>query len=305
MKVITKRPIVAEEMSNCCGSNFDAEMSNCCGSNFDGEALAPDMGDDAFSYANDSVGAVKEYAKAQKGARKSFRTEYVTDVLADKTASKESSRGRKVSRREARQLARSERKEARFQRNSNRKAKRNAKKLILIKTQGREKYFFPISRVRLGKKKYKDGTESEIAKENQINVSTSTGEMVTVDKVEVSKALGIDPNQVTPAVVQSQVSVIPQNVAMEQGASAEVVQQSNEPVIALNVPENLVETAGDGELYVTTDLQNTSEKDKDVKDEEKGLTKTQKIVLWSAGVVALAIVGYLIYKAVSNKPKTA
>jgi hypothetical protein len=298
MKVITNRPI-KEETSNCCGmSNFDDENFDMSTNLSDyNDSLGDDMAYDEFSFAS---GKIKEYLGAQKKEGKAFREDYLVDVLADRTTAKTKGRTRSNERREARQLARSERKEARFQRNKDRKFKRNAKKLVLIKTQGRENYLFPISRVRLGKKKYKDGTEGTVAEKDQLKVNAPNGEVATVDKKEVAKAMGVNPNTVTQADVQRMITVIPRSVVQQQGVNAEVNQTANEPVFAVNVPENNVETAFNGELYVTSDLQNTNETEKDVKEEEKGLTKTQKIVLWSAVGVATLLIGYVIYKSVAK-----
>jgi hypothetical protein len=298
MNVITNRPI-KEQTSNCCGmSNFDDENVDIS-TNLDdyNDSLGDDMLNDEFSFAS---GDLKTFASNQKTKRKTFRKEYVGDVLANRSVATDKNRSRSVERREARQKARSERKEARFQRNKDRKAKRNAKKLVLIKKSGQEKYFFPISRIRLGKKKYKDGSETPIAQKDQVAITTPQGETAVVDKTEVAKAMGVSPNTLTNADIQKAVTVIPQTVVAEQGVSAEVNQNMNEPVLAINVPENNVETAGDGELYVTSDLQATAEPQKDVKDEERGLSKTQKIVLWSAVGVATIIVGFIIYKSVTK-----
>jgi hypothetical protein len=310
MKVITSRPIKTEETSSCCGtSSFDA-YSECCGmSNFDDDIsdfptdlsdYSDNLGDDMdmeFSFAS---GNVKNFLSGQRQANKSFRQEYVADVLQDKQSSKEARRSRAVERREERQKARSERKEARFQRNAQRKAKKNSKRLALIKTNAGEKYFFPLNRIRLGKKKYKDGVEENVKPEDQVNVTTPSGETVIVDKKEFAKATGLEASQVNQAEVQKRITVIPPTTASQQGMNVEVGQTPNETVISVQVPDNNVETANDGELYVATDLQNTNEKEKDVKEEERGLTKTQKIVLWSAVGVGAILIGYIIYKSVTK-----
>lgn len=299
MKVITSRPIMAEPTSNCCGmSNFDDEIDAIPTELAEyNDSLGDDMSNNAFSFA---TGQVKGYLGAEKTKRKSFQQEYVGDVLADKSQSKDARRKRLTEKREARQLARSERKEARFQRNAQRKAKKNSKRLALIKTQGSEKYFFPINRLRLGKKKYKDGTEAEIKKEDQLSIIAPNGESVVVDRKEVAKAIGTTPNNVSQADVQKVITVIPPKTAIEQNMNTEVGQAPNEPVLAVQVPDNNVEANANGELYLPTDLQNVNETEKDVKEEEKGLTKTQKIVLWSAVGVATIIVGYIIYKSVTK-----
>ena len=275
----TKRPILSEPTSNCCGmSNADGDKGSL----------------------KDLIAMGKDYLSDQKADRQESRGDAVTSILADRTTTKNTKRDNRAIKRSARQESRSKRKEARFQRRMDRKAKRNSKRLVLINTQGGEKYFFPLQRIRLGKKKYKDGSEGVVAPKDQVTVTTPKGETAIVDKNEVAKAMGVDPSTVTQSDVQKAVTIIPQPIVTQQGVSEQVVQQPNEPVIAINVPETNLQTAGDGELYLEKDLQDTKEVTKDVKDEEKGLSKTQKIVLWSGVGVATLIVGYLIYKAVKK-----
>jgi hypothetical protein len=270
---------MSEPTSNCCGmSGFDA-YSNCCGmSNFDDETfdtptdlndykddLGDDMTTDEFSFAS---GKMKSALAKLKPKDKATRT-----------------------------ANRSARKQAR----KDKKAKKNSKRLVLFKKKdGSERFLFPLSKIKLGKKKYKDGTENTVSEKDQVKVTTPSGETATVDKKEVAKAMGVDPNTVTQADIQKAVTVVPPTVVNEQKVNTEVVQPATEPVIAVEVPEQNVESAGDGELYVATDLQPITEPTKDVKDEEKGLTKTQKIVLWSAVGVATILVGYIIYKSVTK-----
>jgi hypothetical protein len=298
MQIITARPILTEETSNCCGmSNFDDEIDVSTNLSDYDDSLGDDMNNDEFSFAS---GKVKDYFAKQKKDKKPFREEYVTDVLANRETEKTERRTRLAQRREARQLARSERKEARFQRNANRKAKRNSKKLVLIKKQGKERYFFPISRIRLGKKKYKDGSESTIPQNEQVNITAPNGENIVVNKREIARALGVPTSKLTPLEIQRAITVIPQSVAVQQGVNTEVNQNVNEPVIAVNVPDNNVETAGDGELYLTDDLQNTEDELIDVAAEERGLTKNQKIVLWTGLGLATLLLGYVVYKSVTK-----
>lgn len=273
MKVITNRPVMTEPTSNCCGmSNFD-DFSECCGtSNFDdAEGLSTNLQDYSDDLGND----------------------------LDMEFSFATGKGKALtSRKTTRQTRRSIRKQAR----ADKKPKKNAKRIVLFKKKdGSERYFFPLSKLKLGKKKYKDGTENTVKEKDQISVITPNGQTATVDKNEVAKAMGVEPNTISQAEIQKAVTIVPPTIVQEQGINAEVNQPVTEPVIAIEVPEQKVESAGDGELYVAEDLQNTTETTKDIKDEDKGLTKTQKIVLWSAVGVATLLVGYLIYKSVNKQ----
>jgi hypothetical protein len=284
MKVITSRPIKTEETSSCCGtSGFDA-YSECCGmSNFDDDTS--DFPTDLSDYSDnlgDDMDMEFSFASGKfKGALSKLRP--------DKA---------KMEQRQAnRQTRRSERKKAR----ADKKAKKNSKRLVLFKKKdGSERFLFPLSKLKFGKKKYKDGTETEIKKEDQVTIKAPNGETAIVDKQEVAKAIGKPASEVTQAEVQAKVTIVPQTMVTEQGVNNEVQQPIQEPVIAIEVAENLVESANNGELYVATDLQNINEKEKDVKEEERGLTKTQKIVLWSAVGVGAILIGYIIYKSVTK-----
>ena len=275
MKVITNRPI-KEETSNCCGtSGFDSSYSECCGmSNFDDETfdindyndnLGDDMSNDEFSFASGkfktALSKLKPKDKATRQANRSTRIQ----ARADK------------------------------------KAKRNSKPVVVLKNKnGTERFFFPLTKLKFGKKKYKDGAETTIPEKDQVKVTTPSGETATVDKKEVAKAMGVDPSTITQADVQKAVTVIPPTVVQEQGVNTQVNQPASEPVISIEVPEQNVTSTGDGEVYVATDVQDVKEETKDVKDEEKVLSKTQKVVLWSAVGIATLLIGYVIYKQVTK-----
>lgn len=274
LTIKTNRQVLSEPTSNCCGmSNFDDEILEMSTDLNDyNDNLGDDTLSDDFSFAS---GKFKKALSKLKPKDKATRI---------------ANRNERIANRSARKQARKDK-----------KAKRNSKRIVLFKKKdGSERFFFPLSKLKLGKKKYKDGSEDSIAQKDQIKITTPSGETATVDKKEVAKAMGVDPSAVTQADVQKAVTVIPPTVVQDQKVNTEVGQPVSEPVIAIEVPEKNVESASDGELYIASDLQDTKEPTKDVKDEEKGLSKTQKIVLWSGVGVATLIVGYLIYKAVKK-----
>jgi hypothetical protein len=294
MKIITSRPIITPQ-TNGGISNFD-DFANCCGmSGFD----------NSFSYADDNKSekssAVKEYLGQQKTSRKTSRTNAVTDVLADKTVSKDLKRQNRATARDTKQSERALRVEARHTRKTDRKASKNAKKLTLVKTSKGDKFFFPLSRVRLGKKKYKDGTEVKVKPEDQVTaIDPTTKEVVTFDKKEVATALDKPVSTVTTADAQQLLQPLPVTETISQNTKLETGDKPNETPFGILVDDTKIEVVNDGEPYMANQTQGATEKDKDVKDKENGLSKTQKIVLVSAGVVVLSLVSYLIYKAVKN-----
>jgi hypothetical protein len=298
MNIITSRPILQGQKSNFSHtSNFD-DFANCCGmSGFD----------DSFSNADEgtkgaNVTAVKEYLGQQKKARGKARGEAVVDVLSDKTIAKDLRRTNRATARDSRQSERALRIEARHTRRTNRKASKNAKKLTLVKTSRGDKFFFPLSRVRLGKKKYKDGTEAKVKTEDQITViDPKTQETVVLDKKEIANVLDKPVAEVTTPDAQKMIEQLNLEIAELKRLQLETGDKSNENPYGVLVDDSKIEVTEDGEAYLKNQTQDKDKKDEDIKLKENGLTKTQKIVLWSAGVVVVGIVGFLIYRAVKNK----
>jgi hypothetical protein len=298
MNIITSRPILTGQNSNFSHTSSFDDFANCCGmSGFD----------DSFSNADEgtkgaNVTAVKEYLGQQKKARGKARGEAVVDVLSDKTTSKDLKRTNRATARDTRQSERALRVEARHTRRTNRKASKNAKKLTLVKTSRGDKFFFPLSRVRLGKKKYKDGTEVKVKTEDQISaIDPITKEVVVFDKKEVATALDKPVSTLTTADATKLLNPLPLAETDKQNTKIETGDKPNETPFGVMVDDSKIEVVADGEPYMVNQTQGLEEKDKDVKDKENGLSKTQKIVLWSAGAVVIGIVGFLIYKAVKNK----
>ena len=301
MNIITNRPIISDKISNkSTMSSFD-DFSYCCGmSSFD----------DSFSYADDTEGegtkgknleAVKTYLGQQKTERKTGREKAVTDILADKTAYKTVKRTNRATSRETRQSERKLRREARHTRKTNRKANRNAKKLILVKTSRGEKFFFPLSRVRLGKKAYKDGTKVEVDPKDQVKVfDQKTKEEVVLDKKEVANALDKPVGEVTNADAQKLIQQLTLEIEELKTLKAETGDKLNENPYGVMVDDSKLQVVNDGEAYLTSQTQDKDKADEDVKDKENGLSKTQKVVLWSAVAVVVGLVGFAIYKSVKK-----
>jgi len=251
-----------DDFSNSCGcsdcSGVDGDFSNCCGnSGFDGE------------YAN-----AEGDAQEKKGSKlKSLVSKL---KIPDRNT------------REANKTARKQRRSDRKQKRLDKKPKKNAKKLTVFRKaggDGTERYLFDLTKLKFGKKKKKDGSETPVAEKDKVKITDpTTGKTVELDKKEISNATGIPAEKLTQAQIEKAVIVNPET-----------------KVLSIEVPEPLVEMANDGEVYVSTDIQDVKEETKDVDD--KSLTKTQKIVLWSVGGVALLIVGFLVYKAVKSSKK--
>jgi hypothetical protein len=285
MRVITNVPIITENTSNCCGtSSFDD-----------------------FSYVNDkpkneNLSAVQDYLKNQKSARQNFRKESVTDILTNKTNVKDIRRGNRASNRDNRQVERTKRIQARFTRKANRKALKNAKKLTLVSTAGRDKFYFPLSRVRLGKKKYKDGLEVVVKSEDQVTaIDPKTQQIAVFDKVEIATAINKPNSEVSKQEAQKLINALPSDEVNKQNTKSETGDTANENTFGVLVDDSNVEVVADGEPYVKSQTQDSQEKDKDVKDKEKNkLTKNQKYLLYGIGVVAVGLIGFALYKNFSK-----
>jgi hypothetical protein len=292
--VKTNRPILSEPTSNCCGmSGADGMYSDSFEmSNADGEKGS----------LKDLIAMGKDYMSDQKADRKDSRGDAVKNILNDRAVSKINRRDNRADRRTERQSARALRIEARHTRRTTRKANRNAKKLTLIKTSRGDKFFFPLSRVRLGKKKYKDGTEVQVKPEEQVKVfDQQTKEEVILDKKEIANALDKPVAEVTNTDAQQMIQKLNLEISELKRLQAETGDKPTETPYGLMVDDSKVEVVEDGEAYLKNQTQDKDKTTEDVKDKEKGLSKTQKIVLWSGVGVATLLVGYLIYKAVKKQ----
>lgn len=287
MKVITNRPIYQDpkgisenfdleeeffyEDDFSDYSSYDDDFSNTCGcsgcSGVDGE----------FSNCCGNSGFDGEFENADGDVKKTSKLKALASKL------KMPDKATRQANRTARKQRRSERKAKRL----DKKPKKNAKKLTIFKKaggDGTERYLFDLSKLKRGQKKKKDGSVAEVKKENVAVVTNkATGEKVEVDKREISNATGIPEAKLTQPQIQKAVVVNPETKEL-----------------SIEVPDARVEMANDGEVYVSTDIQDVKEELKDVDDDK--LSKNQKIVLWSVGGVALLLVGYLVYKAVSKNP---
>jgi hypothetical protein len=266
-----------DDFSNTCGcsgcSGVDGEFSNCCGnSGFDGD----------YSNALGEDDKLKDYQTniEKQGGSTSKKTSKLKSFVSKLKIPDRNTR-------EANKTARKQRRSDRKQKRLDKKPKTNAKKLTVFRKaggDGTERYLFDLTKLKFGKKKKKDGTLTDVPKGETATITDpTTGKTVEVDKKEISNATGIPQEKLTQKTIEKAVIVNPETKEL-----------------SIEVPEKLVEMANDGEVYVSTDIQDVNEKPKDV--DEKGLTKNQKIVLWSVGGVALLIVGYLVYKAVTKAP---
>jgi hypothetical protein len=319
MKIITNRRIIDntsnfygqsnfDDYSEACGcSNFDdvfdsdissftAESESC--SNIEGHSNADNLKRNIFSNKEKSSTPDKEKRSIQE-RYKSFKNK-----LEEK---REVRKGKNIEKDKIRDIKRADRKEKRLAKRSARiiarneiKAKKNAKKLTVVKKDGKEKFLFSITKLFKGKKKYKDGKEKNVSKKNQVPVTAPNGEKIVVDKTEVAQAMGVNPATVTPAQSQSALVINPPAEVQAQGIAKEVAQVSGQPVIAVAVPESNVVGANDGEIYLAENTQPLDKEDIDVADEETGMSKTTKIILFSTIGIAVLIIGIVAYKSMNK-----
>lgn len=141
-----------------------------------------------------------------------------------------------------------------------------------------------------------DGTTTEVAAKNV--VVTPQGEF---DKVEVARALNVTPEQVTPELIaKSSVATQPTTTPV---ASEVIVPVTASADLAIKVPEALTEVAIDGNPYLSVDLQEVDEEEKDVAKEEQAkqpLVKWEKIMLVSGITLAAIVIGVIAYKRLSK-----
>lgn len=189
--------------------------------------------------------------------------------------------------REERLKKRSDRTKTRKENRAERKAKRNAKRLTKKKTPLGERFTLALSKITKkgskSEKKNPDGTNSEVPQKDI--VTTPKG---SFDKVEVAKATGVTPEQVTPQFIEKNSVTTP---------SGEV---------SIIVPDKLVGQDDGGNPYLAEDLQDANETQKDVvkeDDKKRGMSTTSKVLLFGGIGVAVLVVGVILYRKFSNKGK--
>ena len=320
MKIITNRRII-DNTSNFYGqSNFD-DYSEACGcSNFDDVFDADEIS--SFTAESESCSNLEGHSNADNLKRNIFSkkekssspdktktsfSDKIKNIKENLAEQREFRKERNVIKDKARDIKKADRKAKRLAKRSARiiarneiKAKKNAKKLTVVKKDGKEKFLFSITKLFKGKKKYKDGKEKNVSKKNQVNVTAPNGENIVVDKTEVAQAMGVNPATVTPAQIQSALVINPPAEVQAQGISQEVAQPSGQPVIAVAVPESNVVGANDGEIYLAQNTQPLDKEDIDVADEETGMSKTTKIILFTTIGIAVIIIGIVAYKSINK-----
>jgi hypothetical protein len=175
----------------------------------------------------------------------------------------------------------------REERRSKRKAKRNATKLRRLNTPKGSKFTFKLKKVnKQGTKRTKRNNNGTIVVLNESDiVSTPKGDF---DKIEVAKALNVAPEKVTPELVA-------QNQVVEANGDVSII-----------VPDTIVGQDNQGDSYLAEDLQDENSPPEDVvKDDEKkrGLSTTEKVLLFGGIGVAVLTIGIILYRKFSNKGK--
>ena len=323
MKIFTSRPII-EQKSNCCGmSNFDdySYATDIIGglptrkASAISSALSPELATSNTGASSDgsvpinegksNKDLIKGYLSKQKDERKTATNKALGDTLLGsesrrdtRRGSRETARGLRLESKDKRLSERIANRQARAKRRTDRKAKRNSKKLLLIqKTRsGEPKFFFPLQKLRLSKRKkgkyektYADGTVGEVDEKNTVTDSTGA----VYDKKEVSNATGIPTPAITPTTLTQVETVTVQDPTTGGNTTAVEVKDEN------------VSGASDGNAYLESDIQgsqepqqNVADDDKKKEDENKPMSKTTKIVI---GVAVTAIVGLIVYAVVKGR----
>jgi len=184
--------------------------------------------------------------------------------------------------------------EKRENRLANKKPKKNARKLFVKKDKNKEdKFFYPLTKLfkKDGKwfKKEKDGTNTEVETENVVqadpnfrfyNVTPKPSEPIAVDKTEVLKATG---------------SSVPNWSSVFQ-ATKMIQEAKNQGVLPIPIEKTNVTITNDG-AFLNAEVQEKDKSLEDVKNDEKNkLTNTQKYIVWGLSALAVAVIGYAIYK---------
>lgn len=174
------------------------------------------------------------------------------------------------------------REERKAKRLANKKPKKNARKLNSKKDKaGIERFYYPLSilfkKDGKWKKRERDGSETEVEDKNVLKTSDN----IAVDKVEVEKTTGGGAVNWQMALMQG----------MERLKDAQ-----SKGMLPIAVDEEKVTITDDG-AFLNDEVQEKNKPLEDVKKDEKNtLTKTQKYLIWGLGAVAVAIIGYAVYR---------
>lgn len=261
---------------------------------------------------------IKQFLKDERAERKTARGEATADILtaagsrADtRRTARETRRSSRLTERQTRQAERIANRKARAKRRSDRKTKRNAEKLVLIETKRSEeqKFFFPLQKLRLSKTKkdkfektYPDGSKTEIDKKD--TVTDSQGNKYSAE--DVAKATNTSKENVQNQTITQGGINDPKT-----GTQYEVTTVTNsqgQPTLGVEVNDENISGASDGNAYLASDVQNINEPTQDVKDDDKkkaeggGLSKTQK---WVLGIGATVVVGLVVFALIKNRKSSA
>jgi len=261
MRVITNSPIINEATSNCCGN-----------SSFEG-----------YSNANEMETKGSKLFSKSKSTKKGFFSTEAKETRSEKRALRKAST---------------------LTTKDGKKPKRNAKNILVKKDKtGKERFFYPLSKLfkKDGKwfKRTKDKKVVEVKSTDVVTTTKADGSVIVVDKNEVAKATGMPVDSVTPLAVEKVVTAVPQTDTDAKTAGAETGTPPTEPVVTLEVPKEKVEMTADGNVFLEADTQKTNEPTKDASDKPE-MSKTQKTILWTVGIVAIGAIAYAVYRSMNK-----
>ena len=154
-----------------------------------------------------------------------------------------------------------------------------------------------MTRVRNGKKKNSDNSITEVKTENIVTIP-NVGDF---DKMEVLKATKIDFVNITPETVLKESTMI--TPAQNPTSATESDTQPQETIVAVEVPEEKVVVADDGNTYASGDL-NREEAPVDgtqITDDKQGWWSKQKKGTKALIIVgSLAVVGTIVYLVIKR-----
>jgi hypothetical protein len=279
MRVITNSPIVTESTSERIGS-----------SNFEGFSNADDSRKRLFGKKSTSSDSTSEN-------KEKFGTK-VKDFFSESARSeRQSSRAERKTKRQTKRLKRRE----------DRKPKRNARKLVVLDAGGNEMTFYPLSPLvfkngKWYKRKLVTGTDGKptyewkvVESKNILRRKNKRGQTVAIDKTEVEKASG---TTLTNEEAVKKVGDLPPPTNTE---NQQAITEAGNASQGAFVPTDNTVVAGDNNVFLEEDTQPLTEPTKEA-TETPQMSRTQKIVLWSVGIVALGVIGYAVYRSM-NKAK--
>jgi hypothetical protein len=204
------------------------------------------------------------------------------------------------------------------------KAKRNSRRLIRVKRRnGKKVMVYPLLKLQPMGSKF-SGTNGQTTIAPVVPTATEyrktfpDGNSVVIpasqvivhasgvyDKNDIAKAFNVDPAQINQQMINAYIVGMPP--ASQNATETNETDANKSNPTGIVVPDENVTLDENGNPYVTEELQEKNEIEKDIKDDQPGekgkMTKTQKYILIGGGLLVVGIIVYYVMNKGKGKGK--